>query len=241
MCEPLETKSISRRRFAKNALLGLGGCVLASEWIDQLSDGSSHGGGRVFAAGAPGRWSKEAMFYSKTATGIQCLKCPRYCQLGPNDTGFCRNRVSYQGKLYSIAYGNPCAVHIDPIEKKPLYHFRPMTKAFSIAVAGCNFRCLNCQNWQISQVSPLETDNVDLMPASVVDQCIQAGCESIAYTYSEPISFYEYVLDTAKLARKQKITNVFKSNGYINEEPLRLLSQYLDAANIDLKCFDAGL
>lgn len=198
--------------------------------------------GTLLAAEGPGKWSKEALFYTKTSTGITCLKCPHYCQLGSNnDVGKCRNRVSYQGKLYTIAYGNPCAVHIDPIEKKPLYHFFPTTRAFSIAVAGCNFRCLNCQNWQISQVSPRESQNVDLMPPAVVDECVRARCESIAYTYSEPVSFYEYVLDTAKLAREKKIKNVFKSNGYINEEPLRMLSKYLDAANIDLKTFDEGV
>ncbi|MDD5544661.1 MAG: AmmeMemoRadiSam system radical SAM enzyme [Acidobacteriia bacterium] len=232
---------MSRRRFATNTLLGVGACLLASEWMDQLLPVPSGGTGRMFAAAEPGRWSKEAMFYSKTANGFQCVKCPKYCQLGPSDTGFCRNRMTYQGKLYTVAYGNPCAVHIDPIEKKPLYHFRPGTRAFSVAVAGCNFRCLNCQNWQISQVSPQQSDNVDLMPGPVVNRCLESGCESIAYTYSEPISFYEYVYDTAKLARKNRITNVFKSNGYINEEPMRALSQYLDAANIDLKCFDDDL
>jgi pyruvate formate lyase activating enzyme len=152
--------------------------------------------------------------------------------------GKCRNRLNYQGKLYSIAYGNPCAVHIDPIEKKPFFHFLPSTRAFSIAVAGCNFRCLNCQNWQISQVSPNETDNEEMMPADVVAQCQQSRCESIAYTYSEPITFYEYAYDTAKLARKKNIRNLWKSNGYINEQPLRTLCKVIDAANIDLKCFD---
>ena len=111
-----------------------------------------------------GKWSKEALFYTKTADGLQCEKCPQGCLLNDGDTGFCRNRVAYNGKIYSIAYGNPCAVHIDPIEKKPFFHFLPTTHAFSIAAAGCNFRCLNCQNWQISQVSPKESDNVDLMP-----------------------------------------------------------------------------
>jgi pyruvate formate lyase activating enzyme len=143
--------------------------------------------------------------------------------------------------MYTIAYGNPCAVHVDPIEKKPLYHFLPTTRAFSIAAAGCNFRCLNCQNWEISQSSPYDTVNDDLMPADVVEQAVRNSCASIAYTYSEPTTFFEYAYDTAKLARGRGIKNVWKSNGYIQEKPLRDLSKYLDAANIDLKSFDESL
>jgi pyruvate formate lyase activating enzyme len=217
--------------------MGVGGCLVGMQWLETFAGASAETLNAPRASGDFSRWTKEALFYAKTSNGVTCLKCPNYCQLGANDIGKCRNRVTHQGKLYSIAYGNPCAVHIDPIEKKPLFHFLPSTRAFSIAVAGCNFRCLNCQNWQISQVSPQETENVDLMPSAVVDECLNARCESIAYTYSEPISFYEYVFDTATLARGKKIKNVFKSNGYINEEPLRALSKYLDAANIDLKCF----
>jgi pyruvate formate lyase activating enzyme len=188
----------------------------------------------------PDKWSKEALFWEQSEAGIRCLKCPNACVLGPDEAGICRNRVNYKGKLYSIAYGNPCAVHIDPIEKKPLFHFLPSTRAFSIAAAGCSLRCLNCQNFQISQVSPRETQNEDLMPTAVVDQCVSDSCESIAYTYSEPTTFYEYTLDTSMLARERKVKNVLKSNGYINEAPLRKLAKYLDAANIDLKSFDAG-
>jgi pyruvate formate lyase activating enzyme len=146
--------------------------------------------------------------------------------------------VNHEGKLYSIAYGNPCAVHVDPIEKKPFFHFLPSTRAFSIAAAGCNLRCLNCQNWEISQVSPRESQNIDLMPGRVVEECVRSRSESIAYTYSEPTTFYEYTLDTAGLARKRGIRNVLKSSGYINEAPLRKLCGVLDAANIDLKAFD---
>jgi pyruvate formate lyase activating enzyme len=186
-----------------------------------------------------GKFSKEALFYKKTADGLQCEKCPQGCLLmNDGDVGFCRNRVTSNGNMYSIAYGNPCAVHIDPIEKKPFFHFLPATHAFSIAAAGCNFRCLNCQNWQISQVSPKESDTVDLMPEEVVKACLKSGSESIAYTYSEPTTFYEYAYDTAKLARDKNIRNVWKSNGYISEKPLRQLCKVLDGANIDLKTFD---
>ncbi len=230
------TSVLTRREFVASCALGAGGCVLGlqgrnarGETIDRLSSAGSD---------ALWKWSKEAMFYKSTPHGLQCFKCPNECLLDTGDAGLCRNRVNYQGKLYSIAYGNPCAVHIDPIEKKPLFHFLPSTRAFSIAAAGCNLACLNCQNWQISQVSPKNTENYDMMPAKVVEQCLATRCESIAYTYSEPTTFYEYVLDTSQRARQKEIRNVLKSNGYVHEEPLRRLCTNLDAANIDLKGFD---
>ena len=189
-----------------------------------------------------GKYSKEALFYKKIADGLQCEKCPQDCLLlEDGEVGFCRSRVRENDKLYSIAYGNPCAVHIDPIEKKPFFHFLPSTQAFSIAAAGCNFRCLNCQNWQISQVSPKDSSNEDLMPDAVVAACSRYRCESIAYTYSEPTTFFEYTYDTAKLAKEQKIRNLLKSNGFINEKPLRYLCKVLYAANIDLKIFDDSI
>ena len=187
------------------------------------------------------KWSKEALFVEQTPDGVHCLKCPNSCTIPAGGTGLCRNRVNVRGKLYSIAYGNPCAVHVDPIEKKPLFHFLPSTRAFSIAAAGCNLSCLNCQNWQISQVSPKETDNEDLMPRAVVDSARRSGSASIAYTYSEPTTFYEYAYDTAEIARREGIRNVWKSNGYIEEAPLRKLCRVIDAANIDLKSFDEGI
>ncbi len=227
---------ISKREFLRLCCVGAGGCFLAAHGLDRwIAAGENP---PVPTGDEPGKWSTEALFTFDAGGGIGCLKCPHGCVLSPGQTGICRNRINYQGKMYSIAYGNPCAVHLDPIEKKPLFHFLPSTTAFSIAAAGCNLRCLNCQNWQISQVSPRETDNVDLMPARVVEQALAAGAASIAYTYSEPTSFYEYAYDTAVLARKKKIRNVWKSNGYINEAPLRKLCRVIDAANIDLKSFD---
>jgi pyruvate formate lyase activating enzyme len=147
----------------------------------------------------------------------------------------------YGGKLYTIAYGNPCAIHIDPIEKKPLYHFRPGSGAFSIATAGCNLACLNCQNWTISQSSPTETKNYDLMPDKVVAQALKYECQSIAYTYSEPITFYEYTYDTSRVAHDAGIRNVLVSAGYIHREPLLQLCKVVDAANIDLKSMDDSI
>ncbi len=181
---------------------------------------------------------REAMFQEETARGIMCRICPNECVLKEGELSKCNNRKVIKSKLYTLAYGNPCSANVDPIEKKPLYHFLPGTRAYSIATAGCNLVCLNCQNWTISQTSPDKTRNYDLMPEKVVSECISKGCKSIAYTYSEPVTFYEYAYDTAVLARKEGIRNIFKSNGYIYPDPLKKLCSVIDAANIDLKAFN---
>jgi pyruvate formate lyase activating enzyme len=220
-------EKISKRDFIKQSMFCAGGllCPFAVN-------------GNFFSTSDPGKWSKEAMFYSVTPRGAKCGLCPNECDVRPGETGDCRNRENIDGKLYSIAYGNPCAMYVDPIEKKPLLHFHPNSKAFSIATAGCNFICLNCQNWEISQTSPKKTRNYNLMPEKVVESCKMNNCSSIAYTYAEPVTFYEYVYDTSKLAHEVSLNNVFVSNGYINQKPLIKLAPYLDAANIDLKSFD---
>lgn len=186
------------------------------------------------------KWSREAYHYRKTGRNVTCLVCPNDCTLRPGDRSICRNKVYHDGKLFTLAYGNPCAVHVDPIEKKPLFHFYPSTPVFSVATAGCNLRCLNCQNWSISQSFPEETKHYDLFPDGVVKAAISSGCRSIAYTYSEPTAFYEYMYDTARLAVERGLRNVWVTNGYINEGPLKALCRHLDAANIDLKSFDEG-
>jgi len=220
---------MDKRQFFKTAFLGAGGfcfCNPASA-ISAVSGIAEVGK----------KWTKEALFYTQTPKGIRCQICPNECDIKEGGSGDCRNRVNKNGKLYSIAYGNPCAIHVDPIEKKPLNHFLPGSKAFSIATAGCNLACLNCQNWTISQKSPAETKNYDLLPDKVIENCITNNCESIAYTYSEPITFYEYTYDSSVLARQAGIKNVLVSAGYINREPLLKLCKVTDAANIDLKSF----
>lgn len=182
-------------------------------------------------------YTRKAMHYITTPRGVKCKLCPQACELDNGETGDCRTRINKDGELYTLAYGNPCALHIDPIEKKPLYHFLPASKTYSLAIAGCNLACLNCQNWTISQASPTETRNYDLMPARAVKECIKHGCDSIAYTYAEPIAFYDYTYDTATIAHKEGVRNIFISAGYINEKPLREICPKLDAANIDLKSF----
>ncbi|HYW69285.1 MAG TPA: AmmeMemoRadiSam system radical SAM enzyme [bacterium] len=168
---------------------------------------------------------------------VRCGLCPRRCVVPPGGRGYCEVRENRDGVYYTLTYGNPCAIHVDPIEKKPFYHFLPSTTAFSIATAGCNLDCKFCQNWHISQARPEELANYDLPPVELVAAAVRSGAPSIAYTYSEPTIFYEYMLECAKLAHDSGLRNVYHSNGYIQPEPLRELAVYLDAANVDLKGF----
>lgn len=178
-----------------------------------------------------------AHFTSLDKEEIQCGLCPRRCRVQKGKRGFCRVRENRGGKYYSLVYGNPCAVHLDPIEKKPFFHVLPGTTAFSLATAGCNFHCKFCQNWEISQVSPEDLYNYDLPPEIVVKKAREMRARSVAYTYVEPVVFYEYILDTGTLVKEAGLLNVFHSNGFINPEPLRSLCRVLNAANIDLKGF----
>jgi len=200
--------------------------------------------GHIFPNDAPKKrwqWSIEGFHYDTDGTSVQCLVCPNQCVLEPGDRSICRSKVNIDGKLYSLTYGNPCSVHVDPIEKKPLHHFYPRSLVLSIATTGCNLRCLNCQNWEISQRRPGEVRHVQLFPEEVVKTAQARETPSIAYTYSEPITFYEYMYDTAGLARQAGLKNVLVSNGYINHEPLVDLAKHLDGANINLKSFDDNI
>jgi pyruvate formate lyase activating enzyme len=237
-------KRISKRDFIKYAALGSCGLAISASSLDLIAGKNGVFPMPEIPSGPEDplwKWSKEALYYIDTPKGLKCKLCPRACEIKPNEVGECHTNLSYNGKLYSISYGNPCAVHIDPIEKKPLYHFLPTTQAFSIATAGCNLACLNCQNWEISQASPRDTRNYDLMPDQVVREAKNNQCKSIAYTYSDPVAFYEYTLDTSMLARQQGIKNLMISAGYINEDPLRRLLKFTDAGNIDLKSFDDSI
>lgn len=169
---------------------------------------------------------------------VKCNLCPRGCVISEGHRGECGVRENRGGKLYTMVYGNPCALNNDPIEKKPFYHFLPGTLAFSIATAGCNLHCLYCQNWDISQKRPEETVNYDAPPEAVVSAALSRQSTSVAYTYSEPTIFYEYMLDTAHLARINGLRNVVISAGYINPDPLRQLCRVVDAIKIDLKGFN---
>ncbi len=182
---------------------------------------------------------KKTKYYTKLEKNkVRCDLCPNYCILSDGQTGSCKARKNVNGELESLTYGKIVAINNDPVEKKPLYHFLPGTTTFSIGTAGCNFHCKNCQNYTISQVSPDEIDYRALTPEEVVALAKKYNSKSISYTYNEPTVFYEFMLETAKLARKEGLKNIMVSNGYINKEPLKELIPYLDAANIDLKCFD---
>jgi pyruvate formate lyase activating enzyme len=187
--------------------------------------------------GTPASAAVTARYWEPFGDLVQCRLCPQGCTIDKGKTGICRGRMNRNGTLVSLGYANPCAVHVDPIEKKPFYHVLPGIKAYSLAIAGCNLRCKNCQNWTISQSSPLETENEYMPPAKVVENAVASGCAAIAYTYSEPSVWFEFMFDTAKLARKAGIKNVMVTSGFINEAPATELARYMDAATIDLKSF----
>ncbi len=179
---------------------------------------------------------KEAQFYEKLENGaVQCNLCPNYCRLPEGITGVCGVRQNIDGTLYTLVYNRPVSINIDPIEKKPLYHFYPGSNILSLATAGCNLRCNFCQNWTISQSKPDDVRAYEFTPEKIVETAKLYDCESIAFTYTEPTIFYEYMYDIAKCAHEQGLKTVWVTCGYINEEPLRKLIPYLDAANIDLK------
>jgi pyruvate formate lyase activating enzyme len=182
---------------------------------------------------------REAMLY-KTMDGmkVNCLLCNHRCRIANSSFGICQVRENREGVLYTLAYGKAIAIHIDPIEKKPLYHFLPGTASFSIGAAGCNFQCGFCQNWQISQITKMpDMRGYELTPEEIVAMAQKEKCQSISYTYTEPTIFFEYAYDTAKLARERGLSNIFVTNGYMTPEALRAINPYLDACNVDLKSF----
>ncbi|WP_298272828.1 AmmeMemoRadiSam system radical SAM enzyme [Geobacter sp.] len=183
---------------------------------------------------------REASFYSKDEGGtVNCALCRFRCTIPDGGRGICGVRENRGGVLYSLVYGKAVAEHVDPIEKKPFFHFMPGSRTYSIATVGCNFRCLHCQNYSISQAPRGEIflAGHDLPPELIVSRALASGCRSISYTYTEPTIFFEYAYDTAVLAHRNGLKNVFVTNGYITPEALARIAPYLDAANIDLKGF----
>jgi pyruvate formate lyase activating enzyme len=168
---------------------------------------------------------------------VQCELCPKLCLIQPGQSGECRVRINIDGVLQTVVYGYPCSIHIDPVEKKPVFHFLPGSKILSLATVGCNLHCKNCQNWEISQANP-EDGNVpayNCPPERLVAEANKYQCPSIAYTYTDPVVYYEYTYDSAKLAKEAGIRNVLVTAGYINEQPWKKLLEYVDVARIDLK------
>jgi len=181
---------------------------------------------------------REALYWEPLDKNrVRCKLCPLNCIIDEGQRGSCRVRKNIGGKLYTLNYGKVSAIAADPVEKKPLFHFWPGSCALSIATVGCNMHCKHCQNWEISQSDESFPYLHDMTPEMVVAIAKRYSCESIAYTYNEPVIWYEFVLDTARLARKEGIYNLLITNGYINEEPFRELAPYIDAMNIDIKAF----
>jgi len=197
--------------------------------------------GRLYAFGGKADLSRvEARYYNKLEDReIECVLCPRLCRLGDKERGYCGVRENDGGIYRTLVYGKACSVNIDPIEKKPFFHVLPGANTLSIATAGCNVNCKFCQNWEISQVRAEQVEAVDFPPEAVVRQAETAACPAIAYTYTEPVVFFEYMVDTAAMARRRKIRSLVVTAGHINPEPLAELLGLVDAIKIDLKAFDA--
>lgn len=184
---------------------------------------------------------KEAYLYKKLKNKkVQCSTCSHYCIIEEGKKGICGVKENKTGKLYSLVYGKPCALNIDPIEKKPFFHFLPGTRSLSIAAVGCNFSCKSCQNWTISQGPKIfkKIEGGNLLPERVVKSALKNELSSISYTYTEPTVFLEYALDIMRLAKKEGLKNAWVTNGFLSKETFNLISPYLDAVNIDLKSFD---
>jgi len=183
----------------------------------------------------------EALYYNKLENKeIQCILCPRKCLVGDQERGYCGARENQEGIYYSLVYNHPCSIRPDPIENKPFYHFLPRSRAYSLAMAGCNMNCKYCQNWEISQARPEQIRSLTLSPEACVQQAAHYHCASMAYTYTEPVIFWEYMADIAANARAAGIKNTMISAGFIEEKPLRDLLPLLDAVKIDLKAFSEG-
>jgi pyruvate formate lyase activating enzyme len=231
---------ISRRKFicgAGAAAVGAGGVLAASRWVRGHEPRSS------FAAmgderSPSDRFVREAMYYDRLEEErVECKLCPRRCKVAPRERGYCGVRENRNGEYVTLVYGRACSANVDPIEKKPLFHFLPGARALSIATAGCNIECKFCQNWEISQFRPEQIRGITLPPEKLAMEAKQRGIETIAFTYSEPVVFYEYMFETARLARENGVKSVMISNGYIEKEPMAKLCEHLSGVKIDLKAF----
>jgi len=180
----------------------------------------------------------EARYYDRLPDKkIRCRLCPHECRVADLERGSCGVRENRDGTYYTLVYGNPCSMNVDPIEKKPMFHFHPGETAFSLATAGCNFVCRFCQNWEISQKRPEQVKSVPLSPDQAIDAALRSGCRVVAHTYTEPVVFYEYMLACAEAGKKRGVTNIMISNGFIQKDPMIELCRHLGAVKIDLKAF----
>jgi pyruvate formate lyase activating enzyme len=221
---------MNRRRFLRSAAGA--GLVLGTDFGGTLADASALGQ-------KPNLSRVEARYYKKLEDReIECEICPRRCRLGDKERGYCGVRENDGGIYYTLVYGKACTMNADPIEKKPFFHVLPGTTALSIATAGCNVACKFCQNWEISQVRPEQVTHFDLPPPAVAAAAVESGCRTVAYTYSEPVVFYEYMFDAAVEAKKRGLRSVVVTGGHINPEPLEALTKVVAAIKVDLKAFN---
>jgi len=226
---------ITRRSLIKGGILCACGLCLGKKFDAWAEDVYTPESLKGINQGFP---VKEAMYYEKLEDiRVKCRLCPRECTIADMERGYCGVRENRGGTYYTLVHSRVCALNVDPIEKKPLFHYFPGTKAYSLATAGCNVECKFCQNWQISQYRPEQIDSIKLSPEDVINEAQRSGSKTIAFTYSEPVVFYEYMFDIAQLSRKHGLHSVMISNGYIQEKPLKELCDHLSAVKIDLKGF----
>ncbi len=232
---------ISRRLVVKRLASGLGMGWLGYEGVGEFVLGRKE---RELAMGfhndapsQPDAFSRPAAYGEPAGRLVRCTLCPHACTLGEGDRGLCRVRAVKGGRLLTLGYGNLCSMAMDPIEKKPLYHFLPRTPILSVAMGGCNLRCLNCQNWEISQARPEDVKRLEALPERLVQVALQRGAPSIAFTYTEPLVTFEYVRDASQEARRKGVRTVLVTAGFVQEKPLRELCRSIDAVTLDVKAF----
>lgn len=229
---------MNKREFMKRAVSG--SLVLALDKFPMAKEGFSQPA-FSFNTGVDPLHIREASHYSETAKGVKCKLCPSECTPKPYQEGNCHTRFEKDGKMFTSGYGNPAIVSVDPPEKHHLFHFFPGEKLFTVGVAGCNLVCLNCNTWNLSQVSPEKTENQKILPEEIILKAKEQGCSTIAFSHTEPVVCFEYLLDTLKMAKGNNLKTVISSCGYIQEKPLRELAPFLDAAVIDIKSFDQAI
>ncbi len=215
---------ITRREFLKNLIYTGAGVALGATGL--------MGGGDVFAQS---RYRKGLWFKKLPDGGVRCTLCPLEEKLRPNQMGACRVRFARNGKIYTTTFGRPASMHLDPLEKNPVYHYKPGTKALALATAGCNLACPACQNWELSQRATSQVKTYDLPPKEAVYYAKKNGCGAITYTFTEPVVFYEYVLAVAKEGRRKNLSNHVVTGGYVNPAPLKTMCSFIDSFSVSIK------
>jgi len=231
---------ISRREFGTRAVAGVAAAATAASSVSGLYEGRFSTAAEAAHRSEPFVRTRhphiETLFYRKLdGRRVQCTTCPNRCTLANREISFCRGRINLDGVLYDIAYNNPCSLHFDPIEKGPLYHFLPGTTSVAVGTAGCNLRCIYCQNWQISQKGPCQTDNLALDAAALVGSGSERMCRAVTFTYTEPLVAYRYTIEGAEKAHETGMLATVSTAAYIEEAPLREWCRYIDAFSISLK------